>query len=306
MISREDMIVEESLREFTWAQNNRSTFDSHWEEVARHVQPSFKNTFHTPSFKTPGEKNTQEQIDSTAALALSRFAAIMDSMLTPRNSIWHTLEASDPNLNKSRAVRLWFEDTGRRLFRARYAPTANFSAQNQAVWMSLGSFGNGPMFVDRYHGLDGTVGLRYRALPLGEVYLKENHQGQVDEFIRYFRMTARNAQKLWPGKLPPQITEKLEKHPNTEFQFIHRVYPNADRDPRRMDYGGKKWKSCYISIEGKALIDEGGYNTFPLPCARDEQAPGEMYGRGDQDTQRAEAHRAEARPPHSGPRAVLA
>jgi len=39
----------------------------------------------------PGMKKTEKQIDSKAALALSRFGAIMDSLLTPRNSKWHGL-----------------------------------------------------------------------------------------------------------------------------------------------------------------------------------------------------------------------
>jgi hypothetical protein len=37
--------------------------------------------------------------------------------------------------------------------------------------------------------------------------------------------------------------------------------------------------SYYVSIEGKALLSEGGYNTFPYSTSRYEQAPGELYGR---------------------------
>jgi hypothetical protein len=31
-------------------------------------------------------------VDATGMMALSRFAAICDSLLTPRNMIWHQLE----------------------------------------------------------------------------------------------------------------------------------------------------------------------------------------------------------------------
>jgi hypothetical protein len=275
-------VVEKVLREFANAQENRSTFADHWEQVADYVMPTYRNTFYPPNYNTPGEKKTELQIDSTAMLALSRFAAIMDSMLTPRNSVWHTLEASDPMLNKSRAVKLWFEDTARRLFRLRYAPTANFSSQNQAVWQSLGAFGNGPMFVDSYIGIDGSRGLRYKALPLGEIYLFENHQGQVDAFLRCFRLSALNAKRMWLDTLPKQIAEAVDKTPHKEFMFLHCVKPRdaIDYDPGRLDARGKRWVSYYICTDTKSLMSEGGYNTFPLPTARDEQAPGEFYGRG--------------------------
>ncbi len=41
-----------------------------------------------------------------------------------------------------------------------------------------------------------------------------------------------------------------------------------------MPYG-----SCYVSVQGKCLIEEGGYRSFPLAASRYEQTPGEVYGR---------------------------
>jgi len=262
----------------------KSTLASHCDEVARLVLPTFRNTFFPYGENTIGEKKTDDQIDSTSELALSRFSAIIDSLLTPRNSFWHSLEASNPDLQKIRAVRLWFEDTTRRLFRLRYAPTANFASQNHMTFMQLGAWGNGPMFVDKNSGIDGTVGFRYRALPFGEIYLKENHQGVVDTFIRMFQMTAKQAVDQWgtTGRLPEAIVSKNKAGTDqTKFWFIHKVCPrHHDYDPRRMDMKGKKYASYYVSKEGKKLIHEGGYNSFPLPTARGDQAPGEPYGRG--------------------------
>ena len=40
-------------------------------------------------------KKTQQQVDATGMLALHRFAAIADSLLTPANSQWHGIEAND-------------------------------------------------------------------------------------------------------------------------------------------------------------------------------------------------------------------
>lgn len=275
--SREDEIVGDILRDIAVAAADRAMFNIQWEEVSNFVLPSFRNTFFEGSENFPGMKNTDLQIDSTAALALSRFTAIVDSLSTPRNSMWHGLEANNPDLQKVRNVKLWFEDTTRRLFRLRYAPSANFSSQNQNQWQSLGAFGNGPMFVDRF---DGGRGFRYRALPLGEIYLKENHQGIIDTFYRRFQLTARQANAQFNGNLPQIILDKLKSAPETKYWFIHCVKPRADYEPGRLDYKGKKFASYHIARDQKMLVREGGYNSFPLPVSRYEQAPGETYARG--------------------------
>jgi hypothetical protein len=273
-------IVGGIIREFAQLSNDRSTFEAQWQEVSEYVMPDMRGTFTDSWQRTPGQKNTEKQIDSTAALANSRFGAIMDSLLTPRNNFWHGLEADDELLNKNRNVKLWFEDTTKRLFKARYAPTANFSSQNQMVYKQIGAFGTASMFIDRYIGDDSIRGLRYKSLPIGEVYLKENHQGQVDGFVRVFYMTARQAVQKFKEKTPEVITKVVQTNPEQKFKFLHCVKPRGDYAPGQAGVKGKRYGSYYVSWEGHRLVQEGGYNTFPLPTTRYEQYPGEIYGRG--------------------------
>src|SRR5215510_4169306 len=130
-------IVRDIFQEFSQYVAWRSMFAGQWEESAQLILPTSRNTFFYQNFNWPGQKKTQQQIDSTGALALHRFCAIADSLVTPRNMMWHGLQG-DPYVMKDRATRLWFEDTTRILFRERYAPTANFPGQNYNNWQSLG------------------------------------------------------------------------------------------------------------------------------------------------------------------------
>jgi len=260
-------------------------FAAHFEEAAELVEPTFRNTFMFGSYNTPGEKKTTRQIDSTGALANARFAAICDSLLTPRNMIYQRLAASNDDLMKDRNVRLYFDTVGRLLFKHRYAPEANFSGENHKNYRSLGAFGNMGMFIDALD--DPTLrGLRYRAIPLGELFFVEDHQGRVVGFIRWFRLTAAQAEKKWPGQLHPSMRGALEKNSQSLFNFLHVVMPRENYDKERLDARGKRWRSCYISMEGRCLMFlqgediEGGYNTFPLAVGRYEQGPQEVYGRG--------------------------
>lgn len=280
---RELDIVNDVMQEFSQLQLMRNTFAGHWEEVAELIYPEYRNTFFYGNFNWPGQKKTDRQVDASGMMALHRFAAICDSLLTPRNMQWHQLEANDPYVMKDRDTRLWFEDTTRRLFKARYAPLANFSSQNQGVYHQLGAFGTGGLFIDQLDSrqFGRQRGMRYRAIPLGELFLRENHQGQVDGFIRWFKLTARQARQ-WFGEeyMPAPLMAALEMQSEYPYNFLHCVKPRDDYDPDRLDARGKPWTSHYVSIEGRCLVaPEGGYRTFPLPASRYTQAPGEVYGR---------------------------
>lgn len=256
----------------------RGTWESHWREAAERVLPSHAQYFHAgPKYNTPGQKHTEFQYDATANVALGRFTAIVDSLLTPRNQVWHMLKADNPYLRKEREVKLYFEEVNRVLFEQRYLPTANFVSQNLQVNEQLGCFGTGAIFTDE---LFGTKGLRYRSPHLSQLYFEENHQGQINACIRYYPTTARQMVTRWPKTTPEKIKGMLATSPDAEIYVIHYVYPREDRDPERADYKGMAFKSVYVCESEKVLLEEGGYNTFPYAVGRYSQSPGEIFGRG--------------------------
>jgi hypothetical protein len=92
-----DSTAQGVVREYKYLSGNRGNWESHWQEIAERVIPSQSQLFHTHgSLRTQGEKRTEFLFDSTAASALNKFSAILDSLLTPRNQTWHKLKASDP------------------------------------------------------------------------------------------------------------------------------------------------------------------------------------------------------------------
>lgn len=257
--------------------SNRGNWESHWQEIAERVWPSHKNLFQSKgNTGTKGDKRNDFIFDSTASIALGRFSAILDSLLTPRNQTWSKILASNSDLNKIREVKLWFEEVNRILFKYRYAPKANFASQNQVNYKSLGAYGSGCVFIDKLRG--NEPGIRYRNIHLAEIFFIENHQGIVDGAIRYFPLTARQALQRWPEEILPS---RIKSTPNKEeeFWFLHRVKPNESVDQKRKDYRGMEFESCYISMDEDRYLEEGGFDTFPYAISRYEQTPGEVYGR---------------------------
>lgn len=270
--------AESVIKEFERLSSQRSNFESHWQEIAERVLPSSKDLFtNSLNGMTKGNKKNELVFDSTASVALNRFGAILDSLLTPRNQMWHKLAPNDPVLARNREVQLYLDEVNETLFRYRYAARANFASQNQQTYKSLGGFGTGSMFID---DLYGEPGIRYRNNHLGEIFIDENHQGQVDKVLRFFTMTARQVLQKWPDSAPTTIKEAVKTSPEKEFQIIHCVKPRTEGyDPTRKDYKGMKYESVYVSVTDKVELSEGGYEVFPYAISRYEQAANEVYGR---------------------------
>jgi hypothetical protein len=267
------MTLEEILKHQQQLEAERSNFNTLWQEVSERVLPDH-GWFNTNE-RQQGQKNTQRQWDSTAQIAAERHASAIDSLMTPRGSKWHRITASIAGLNDDDEVRQYFDKVEEVLFRERYSPGADFAGQCHDVYLSGGVFGNAALFVeDRIGG-----GLRYRSVPLAELYFSVDQWGSVDSVHRKFKLTARAAVQRYGDKTPEKIRDCADKEPLRKFEFLHCIKPNEDRKgvsgPQSMAY-----LSYEISVDPKEILREGGYLSWPMPVYRYQIMPGEWYGRG--------------------------
>lgn len=252
---------------------DRSTFDVHYREIAERILPR-QNDFQTKNY-TEGQKRTEKIFDSTAVLALDRAASAIDSLITPQTQQYHSLDPEDEDLMGDHQVRLYLDEVNKILFRLRYRPSANFASQSHECYISLMAFGTLGQFVDDALG----IGLRYKSIPMSELYIAENHAGVVDYVHRKFPMSARAALQKWGNALPEAIIKAAEKTPFQKFDFIHCVKPNEEIKHGRKDHRGMPVSSYYICVDGKKTLSESGYRVMPYQVSRHVTAPREVYGR---------------------------
>jgi hypothetical protein len=282
-LSAEEMfLVERILAGFAQARTRRYNFETQWQESALLAWPEWANTFFYGYDQMPGQKKTMQQIDSSVSIASHRFGAIVDSLMTPSAIMWSRLRHPDKYLMKQRGVKQYFEELSNILWRHRYDPSANFVGQNQQNMQGLGVFGNMNLYIDALDSelFGGKKGLRYCSIPVGQMYYVQNHQGQVDSFYRTFRWTARQFYQRWPDTFPEALRPALEARSGALFWGVQFVCPRSDWQPWRIDKKGKRWASYYVALDGRNILEEGGYRTFPLAVGRYMQAPDEDYGRG--------------------------
>jgi len=267
--------IEKLIRRYDAVKSDRGVWESQWEEIAERILPRQMGFI---GDRTRGEKRMEKVFDSTPIIALGRFSSVMDSLQTPRQSIWHYVQSNDPAINRDFSVRTWFEEVRRVLFLERYQPKANFTGQNSERWTDMGAFGNGTLFTD------WDKGLRYRHIALKDLFFLENHQGMVDTVFRRFMLTARQAAQQFGIENCHEKIQAAMSNPSlemSEFEFVHVTLPNDEYDDRKADYRGAKIASVYICMTArKALGDKAGYGEFPYSISRYSMAPGEVYGRG--------------------------
>lgn len=263
--------------------STRGNWDSLYQEIAERCWPQMAD-FNVK--RSPGEKRSEKIFDSTACLALERGSAAFHSLMVPDNSLWHGLglQGLDPEIKEFQPVKEWLDEVRKTLFMVRRSPRAAFSSQSQESIRTLLGFGTQCMLTEELYGAGrrGSTGIRYKSIHLSEIDFAENAHGMVDANYREFEYTARQAvEKFGLDQMPDKIKQAYDKKDETsKFVFIHHVAPNRDRDPNRLDYRGKAFYSCYVSVEGKVLLEEGGYRRFPYHISRYATNPREGRGRG--------------------------
>lgn len=270
-----DSRAEEVIRGYDRLKGSRGTWESHWQEVAERVWPVMAEM---TGWRSQGEKRSEKIFDSTAVRALPRFAAAMDSMLTPQTQLWHGLQTGIPDLDDDIEVKRWCEAVRDVLFRYRYAPTSNFASQNFECYMSLGAFGTDCLFVDE---LPGRAPLRYRAIPLSELVIDLDHQGRVDTVYRCFKLSARAAAQVpeWQQSMPSKLKELADKRPDEELEFLHCVKPNGEYRNGMAGPQGMEITSRYVWRQEQSVLQDSGYRVMPYAVGRYVTGPRETYGR---------------------------
>ena len=271
----------------------RSHFEEVWRQVAD-VAATDASEFMFGQFGAPdlgmhrasAAARSKNLYDGTAAWALDRLASGLEGLIMPQNEKWHGLAPSDlfsMNHKPSDEEVEWLEALTEFMFRVRYDSQSGFQTAMQIALRRLVGFGNGFLWVEE--GMIGGPLIRYRHIPLNEIYVTEDVFGRVDGMFRVYQLTARQAvQKLKLGiwkTLPPTILADAQNPANAEkmHKFVHCVIPRTDFTDK-VGAMAAPWRSVHVAYEDKATVGESGFFEFPLIDLRWLPEPGRVYGEG--------------------------
>jgi hypothetical protein len=229
----------------------------------------------------PGQETQTEIYDTTPMLARRGLATAIDGLLKPSTTRWFWMKAKDEATNEDDAAKAWFDIVGDRMWSAIYDPLARFIQHSGAVDNDLAALGLGYLWIGENRNRDG---LSFRSIHIGDCSIDENSDGQVDTIYIKRKWTARQAYQRFGDKAGPKVLECLKDESATQnkdklFEFIQAIYPREERDQRMKNNLNMPYANCIVSIADESLIEESGFEEFPVAIPRWECAPGEIYPR---------------------------
>lgn len=265
-------IAGDILRRQSQMEADRANFDNLWQEIATYVAPQMNFTVK----REAGFRQGTDIFDSTPELASDRFAAAIQSILTPAGQTWHLLKPVNEDLADDTEVKRWGDEVNKRLFSMRYSPRSNFAPQIHEVYKSLGDFGTGALFSEEMP----QGGLCYRSCNLAGLYIVEDVYGRVSYCHYKLELTAEQAaQRFGESNLPDLVKSKVKDRPDDKATYIHCVRPNYNRIQGIPGVKGMAFESWWVCKDARQVVGKGGFRTFPYAVSRYVMRSGEVYGR---------------------------
>lgn len=278
------------IDQYKEAQQVRLPNEPDWRISAAYCLPRHYNAWQTDGAPNVGNSSIQAvkriAFDSTAARALPKYAAVLERIGTPHNMVYQSLIVQDKSLMKSKAVREYLESLRDLIFQYRYGPKANFGRSASEVFMSLGAYGTGPMYLGQRtpNALSSDPSFLYRACPLRDVFILVNDEGEVVGTFRRFYLNIRQFRDKWPqDELPACMAAKGAGDSNGKesdyFEFVHAVMVRTDFDPEAIDSRRHALTASYLCVQDKTYIgEERGFRSMPYIIPRTQTEAGNPYG----------------------------
>lgn len=283
----------ETLR--TELENERQSFLPIWRDIGDFILP--KRYRNDVTDVNRGDRRSNKIYDSTATSAFRTLESGMMSGMTSPARPWFRTTLRDPVKARMLETKVYLAEVDEILSTAFLR--SNLYNSLPTVYGDLGAFGTAAMLVEE----DADTLIRTYTFPCGSYMLANNEKLRVEIFFRQFRLTVRQIVYRWAkatqngsrdwSKVSNHIKNCWEAG-NTEqwIDVCHVIMPNQDFDMK--SYGVKKYKytgtyyekgasssgtyDIPLAQEGDKVLEERGYNVFPVLAPRWRTSSEDVYG----------------------------
>lgn len=275
--------------QFAALKTERSSFDAHWQELARFLMP--RRTRFWSGDRNKGDRRNREIIDSTGTMSARTLRSGMHAGLTSPARPWFKLGTPDPELARFGPVKEWLHDVTQRMLTV--FATSNVYNSLPTVYGDMGVFGTAACAM---LGDDLDL-LRTYTYPIGSYVVGLDERGLATSFMREYEMTVRQIVAAFGGENGgPAVKGKAIEWENIStairklwdssnyeaaVPMLWSVTPNVDADGNAIGSKFFPWASCHLerdSNENQKILRESGFKTFPVFCPRWDVTSDDSYG----------------------------
>ena len=249
----------------------RSTWESHWQECADFMQP---RKAEITNERARGDKRNLQIFDATAIHALELLASSLQGMLTSSANRWFSLRYKEDQLNDIDEAKEWLEDVTDKMYTA--FARSNFQQEIFEAYHDLITFGTACMMIE---GDEDQI-LRFSTRHIKELYIQENDKGFIDTVYRRFKIPVHAAvEKFGLENLSLETGKLFKKEPFEKIELVHVARPRTIYNENKLDKKNMPFQSIYFEFGSGHIIDIGGFKELPYVVPRYLKASTEIYGR---------------------------
>ena len=280
------MDARDELRYYNDAKTIRSTREQEFRQCSAYCLPEHYSAWQTegPILLNNGAQVTRRTVfDNTGTRSLPKYTSVLQRLLTPDGVRYQGLKASNPELNKIRRVKLYFDSLTNELFKMRGSPVSRFTIATAEVYASLGAYGTGPIYVGQRKP-NATYRQRttiYKGCMLRDIFILVNDDDEIVAVYRRFYLNVRQFKAKWPEVPLPKSMDTPQPNESAYHEFVHVVKARdiKDHDPEALDSRRHPISGSYICVKDAEYIgEEHGFRSMPYLTPRTFTVSGDPYG----------------------------
>ena len=287
-------IVDDLKSELQSARAERQWVEEDWQDYVTYTAPDMERGFNRPcgvtaldgmsAFRHSAARSRSRKLfDPTAVWLLDRLASGVGSLTMPEGFSWHGIGFGDPFAPPpTQEDEEFFELVRDHLFRVRYSGRSGFALANRSRILSTVKLGTGVLYpVENENRLaDIRTPIHYRYVPLYEIYLVVDAQGNDCGFFRVRTLAAWQAVKEYGGKVSERVKEDAEdpKRKAREHVFIHACFLREGGHAEAVDTRKSRFESIHFEEQSGHICRRGGFFEYPLVISRWDRDGLSPYG----------------------------
>lgn len=260
--------ADDLVKQYEEQRSSRRNFESYWQTL--HDYFYVESSDFNKTYTAGNEIDPAVLWDSTTLECSDVFASGFMNYLTPPSSKWARLRHRSPEYSENKKIGDFLEAV---MEEVNYALNrSNFYDQMFPAYKSSGVYGTALLFEEE----DIEDDIRFYNIPLKQAIICEDARGRANKFFIEFEYTADQAAGRWGAEalstaMQREITEGkgfINKH-----KFLLFISERYARDVRKSDKSNLPVEACWIDLEARKIIEESGYNEFPVFAHRFEKRP---------------------------------
>jgi hypothetical protein len=267
---------EQMMRRLNGLKNERAPFTPVYQALSQQLAPANGRFFgETPNRNV---RDYSHIVDATGIEAIETSVAGLMSIASNPSQPWIAYTTRDPELDDYQPVQAWMADAA--------AITLDVFANNNTYtvlphyYRELLSFATSSgLLLPHFNKV-----VCHYPMTCGEYYLQQNAEGEINTFCREYHMTVAQMVKRFKFENCSQVVQSQFKNGDLDFHhhIAHLIEPREDREHGKMDGRNKPWRSVYweMNHDNEKLLDDTGFDEFPVLAARWDTVGGDTYGTG--------------------------